>query len=582
MTPSSEPTKTANPWPPMWFAWTVLAVSALLVFVLPFAVPVPLVHTISASYIAGFNNRVAILSAAGLGALVLLWSWWRSPFALREEDTEAKITWRIIACAVVATCLFTACVGWLVARSHLRYLADAGYFMEQLEAHGDYGRTLYTQLEFAYGPLLFYPASLVHSLLRSSWQTAYFATLALNQAVGILLLAFIMNALPMRARDRRIAFVLLVVGAINPLLGLNYTFFRFLTPLATLLFATRSQNLPRTAILLALGEVLQLGISPEMGFIFLFTSILFAGLAAWKHGLRWLAVAAAPPVGVGVFLLLAGPSYLKMLQSVAHGALNLPVAPYPHVVIFLFALVWLVPLALGPHLRAPGGDGIRIVSCYILSIALLPAAFGRCDPLHVFFNGAGILILSLVAMRSATKLRRNVWLAALFVFIFWVHWVNDRLYVERTMDTVRLALTRTVHPDDQDYVLDLPGLEREVGGAAVAIPVEISLPVEDALKRSRHYEPEYYAFFVDVMDPAAETAKAVRMNEFEWALLPTDPDDPFVETPADIDGVQGFAFPYPLRNPPPYDPGRVFFSNLSTNWKPVHAFGPYTLYHRAR
>ena len=36
----------------------------------------------------------------------------------------------------------------------------------------------------------------------------------------------------------------------------------------------------------------------------------------------------------------------------------------------------------------------------------------------------------------------------------WEHWVNERLYTDRTKDTVRLALTHRVHPDDMDYVLD--------------------------------------------------------------------------------------------------------------------------------
>jgi hypothetical protein len=374
----------------------------------------------------------------------------------------------------------------------------------------------------------------------------------------------------------------MAIGAVNPLLGLNYTFFRFLTPMATLLFATRRPSLVRTMLLLAAGEVLQLGISPEMGFIFVFTTVVFAALAAWRRGVRWLTVAAAPPLGVAVFLLLAGPSYLRMLQSVAHGALNLPVAPYPHILIFLFALVWLIPLALGPMLRSEGPDGIRIVSCYVLSVALLPAAFGRCDPLHVFFNGAGILILSLVATRNLSPRLRHAWLAALLVFVVWVHWVNDRLYADRTADTLRLALTHNIHPDDLDYVLDVPALEHEVGSAKVAIPIEVSLPVEEALKRSGHYGADYYAFFVDVMDPVAEAAKTASLNQSEWALVPTDPDEPFLETPANIDEVQGFAFPYPLRHPVPYNLGHLFFENLAANWTPVRAFGPYTLYRHTR
>lgn len=581
MLPRSTQTQSAARRPSMRVGLAVGAVTALLVFAVPFAVPVTVVQTVSASYVAGFNNRVAILSAAAIGALVLLWSWWRSERA-DDADDEQKLPWRWVAFTIGATCLFTLLAGWLVARSHLRYLADAGYFMEQMAAHGDYGRGLYTQLEFAYGPLLFYPAVAVHALLRSSWPVAYFVTLALNQAVGLLLLAYVLNALPMRARDRRIAFVLLAVGAVNPLLGLNYTYFRFLTPLATLLFATRRPHLMRTSLLLALGEMVQMGVSPEMGFIFVFTTVVFAGLAAWRRGLRWLVVAAAPPIGVAVFLLLAGPAYLKMLQSVAHGALNLPVAPYPHILIFLFALVWLVPVAVGPMMRAEGPDGIRIVSCYILSVALLPAAFGRCDPLHVLFNGAGILILSVMAIRHLRPGLRYGWLGALLVFVLWVHWVNDRLYADRTRDTMRLALTHEVHPDDLDYVLEVPALEREVGSAAVAIPYEVSLPVEEALKRSGHYRADYYAFFVDVMDPVAEAKKTVAVNEYEWALVPTDPEEPFLETPANIDEVQGFAFPYPLRHPPPYPLGQMFFQNLVDHWIAVRPFGPYTLYRHVK
>lgn len=573
--------QTTPRWPLARAGLVVGGLTAFLVFVLPLLVPVPFVQTVSASYVAGFNNRVAILSAAGIGALVLLWSWWR-PAAVDAEVEETRITWRLVAPIVAATCLFTLCAGWLVARSHLRYLADAGYFMEQLAAHGDYGRALYTQLEFAYGPLLFYPAVWVHAVLRGSWTASYFTALALNQVVGLLLLAYVLNALPMRARDRRVLFVLLAVGAINPLLGINYTFFRFLTPLATLLFATRTPNLTRTTLLLAVGQGLQLGISPEMGFIFLFTTVVFAGLAAWKRGARWLLVAAAPPFGAALFLLVAGPSYLRMFQSVAHGALHLPVAPYPHILIFLFALVWLVPLALGPMLRSQGHEGIRIVSCYVLSVALLPAAFGRCDPLHVFFNGAGILILSVVATRRLTPRLRHAWLAALLGLVVWVHWVNDGLYADRTADTLRLALTDKVHPDDLDYVLDVPGLERVVGAATVAIPNEVSLPVEEAMKGSGHYPADYNAFFVDVMDPVAEQAKIERLNRAEWALVPAALDEPFLETPANIDEVQGFVFPYPLRHPVPYHVEQLFFENLESKWTPVQEFGPYTLYHRKR
>ena len=53
-------------------------VAALAVFVLPLHVPVQFQSAVSASYIAGFNNRVAAIAAAAIGGCVLLWVWFRS------------------------------------------------------------------------------------------------------------------------------------------------------------------------------------------------------------------------------------------------------------------------------------------------------------------------------------------------------------------------------------------------------------------------------------------------------------------------------------------------------------------------
>lgn len=592
-----------------WIAGSIVcAATALLVFVFPFAVPSPFVPTISASYVAGFNNRAAAVAAALIGISVLFWSWRRSrptdsPFLSdREPERLGPLSIRIV---VLATCAFFAIAEWLVAQSHLRYIADVGYFIEQMTSHAEYGRTLYTELEFAYGPLLFYPTIFLQRLLHCSWLTAYFVTLAIDQSVGLVLLAYVLNELPFAGRDRRIGFVLFAIGALNPLLGLNYTFLRLITPFATLLLATRSDSLWRTTVLLAAGELLQLGISPELGFAFLAGAMTFVVLRAFRDGLRWLIAAVAPALGLLIFLLTFGRPYLRMLASFSRGALNLPVAPYPHILIFLIALVWLVPLSLGKALRSNQPKSLRMAACYALAIGLLPAAFGRCDPLHVFFNGIGVFVLSLACIRTQPARVRTVWLGCLVIFVAWLHYVNGSLYLDRTADTLRIALIPRLperlrasvlaavdrkDPDladhlrpnatDAEYRIDVSALEHEVGYALVATPLEISPTVEDALKRSHHYRSDFYSFFVDVMNPASEAKKIRDLNEAEWALLPAEPEDPFLETPQNIDGVQGFAFPYPQRNPIPYDLGSAFSDNLERQWIQVRKFGPYILYRR--
>ena len=401
--------------------------------------------------------------------------------------------------------------------------------------------------------------------------------------------------------------MILATGALNPLLGLNYTFLRFVTPYAVLLFATRRSSMWQVATLLAAGEVLALGISPEIGFASFLGAVAFCFLSALCGDRRWVLVAAAPAMGTAVFISLARQPYLRMLHSFSRGALNLPVAPYPHILVFLVALVWIVPVTVGTYLGSRRTVGVRMAACYAIGIGLVPPALGRCDPLHVFFNGAGILVLSLVAIRSLPRAVRLGWMASLVLLVGWMQWVNNTLYLERTADTIRVALMpRLSAPlrdrlllvvdqyssdladhlrpaaQDHDYQLDVSGLEQEVGHAPVATPWEVSPSVEEELRRTGHYLPDYFCFFVDVLSDVSEQMKIYNLNKANWALLPAEREDVFLETPQNIDGVQGFLFPYRDRHPLPYSLGEAFNQNLDDNWIEVKRFGPYMLYSHRR
>jgi hypothetical protein len=585
------------------------ASAILLIFVLPLAVPVAFRPAPSASYVAGFNNHSASMATSLIAVAVMFWSWLRArPQATLLSQAlgqDGKISPHFASSVIALSCTFVVVAASLVARSHLRYLADAGYFIEQMSAHTQYHRALYSQLEFAYGPLLFYPTVLLHDWFRLDWLSAYFTTLALDQSLGLILLTYMLNELPIRPFDRHAGLLLLAFGALNPLLGLNYTFLRFITPFALLLISTRARTAWRTTLSFALSDLLLFGLSFELGLAFVFGVVAFAMLRAWRDGWIWLLTAVAPAVAAPLFLSLSGRPYLHMLKSFSQGALNLPVAPYPHILVFLFAVLWLVPRAAGATLRSNSTISIRFAACFALGIGLLPPALGRCDPLHVFFNGAGIFVLSLVSIAQMSKGARAVWLASLLALVLWEQWVNNRLLLDRTIDTVRLGLVMEMSPssrmkllnivkhvkpaladrlqpteDDEEYDLDLPALEHFVGNTPVATPVEVSPIVEDELKRSGHYKPSYFAFGVDVMSTPQEEQKIQELNQSDWALLPGEASDQFLETPANLGIIQGFAFPYPMRHPVPYYPGRLFGENIAEYWKPIQTFGPYELYRR--
>lgn len=98
-------------------------------------------------------------------------------------------------------------------------------------------------------------------MLGSGWLRAYLITLAVEQTLGILVVVYLLNTWPVLGWQRRFALLLFAVGALNPLLGLNHTLFRFLPALAVLTYAAHRRDILTTTAVLAVGEILLLGIS---------------------------------------------------------------------------------------------------------------------------------------------------------------------------------------------------------------------------------------------------------------------------------------------------------------------------------
>ena len=509
---------------------------------------------------------------------------------------------QFVAITIAISALILALCSWLVASSHLRYLGDAGYFIEQATVRRDTGRLLYTQLEFAYGPLLLLPEIWLSQTLHCSVGSEYYLTLVLESSLGLAMLAYVLHVLPIRDDLRRGAFLLFAVGAITPHLGLNYTLFRFVSPFAVLLGATHSRSAIRCALWLSVGTALELMISPELGLALAPGFMTFALLRAREEGWRWLSAAVLPAVTLASVMLIFGRPYLAMTASFSRGALNLPVGPYPHLLVYLYAAVWLVPVGLAMFLQADGPIRARLCAFYAVSLAFLPPTLGRCDPLHVFFDGVGILLLSLVAVSGAARPARRAWLLALGLLVFWNHWVNERLFDVRDAEVLRetvmprltpkakavllhvVALHRAdlssvlAGPRVADLTLDMDQLRHLTGGASVSTPLSLTPAVELQLQQAHQYAPGYYAFWVDVMSPAAERRSIQDVNACKWMLIPEPwhADNP--HTVERLRSFQGISLPYRNRRPLTYQPGELFAQNLRQRWKATLRFGPYMLY----
>jgi hypothetical protein len=589
--------------------WGLVGAAVLLVgfgvFVLPFLIPPPARAVMSVANSAGFNNRVAGLAAAWASLLALA-AFWRfgAPIRLPQPADCRPMSRRFVLGWSLGVTAIAACGVLLIYGAHVRYMSDYGYFIGQMSSAADYGRKLYTELEFPYGPLLFYPPIWLRGLF--GWcarplAAAYCFTYIAEEAGGLLLLAYVMQRLPIERQLRRGIFIAMTLFSLSGGFGVNYTFFRFAAPLAIFLFSLRGRRLSVAAPLLLLGQLVTLGISPEIGFGFGSGVVGYALLRAIRREFLWLAVVPVPLVGFGLFLLLAGRSYLHVLALFSGGAYSLIVEPQFFVLVYLASLIWLAPAGLAAWRREERADADLLLGMYVVGLALVPAAFGRADIGHVGYNGLAILLLALIAVSGWNSRARLAWGVVIFAVVLTGQRIDFILYhhqlqyvvVAQIVERVPLEARRKLAAKPflrQTYTrqlllqenLSVPfdgdRVQEIVGRSTVAVPLQVPLEVEEALRKRDLYRPGFYLFDAGLFDRSSEEKKIAEMNGSQWALLPPG-ELRSEETIQNIAFVLGIAFPYKARRPP-HVVGLLFMANLRDNWHPVATVDSYVLYRR--
>ncbi len=582
------------------------AAACLAVFWLPFRLaPAPL-QGLSAANLAGFNNKVAAVAAAVCSLCALL-LFYRAALPARQPLSHARaLSPATVLCVALLYCSCTALLGVVVLASDALYPSDLDYFVHQLTSHVVYGKSLYSQVEFGYGPLLFYFPLFLRPLLTGlhfSLRTEFVITVVLVQFAGMCLLTYVINALPMTYRWRLVAFTTLGLHSFQLNLSLNYQWVRFLVPASCIVLASRCRRSWMLAAVLLLGQAACLAISPEMGAAFLAAGTFFA-VHRFFHSrssvFLWLAT--LPLVSTALFLsamMLLGGGYLRTLRLFSSGVLALVVQPLPYVLVFLLALLGLVPWLLANEARQRTPDLPLLLALYVSALALLPVAFGRADPTHVLMNGVVIYLLSFVAAGQASAPARSAWLLASGSAILFTFFLNSRVYAEQVSATIpglrqhrflqetaydlarvfRPRMPREVFQRAAPATLDIPKLESFVRKGRVTNLIPTSRLVDEELVKADLYAPSFYFGFDNQLDRRAEMKEVAEFNEAKWALLPAELDLSIVERP-DRPLPLGPQFFYPVRHTP-YIVGRLFLENLQANWEQVSTIPQgYVLYRR--
>lgn len=606
--------------PGVWFQLPLLLLGALLVFVLPFFSPAHLLPTLSTTYSAGADNRVATLGLAFLSLCTCVATVLgtrqeiRSRAALAEQGERLTRLFLLLACGVVAA--WTLLGGWAILRSGLR-VGESNYFLEQSRSLAGEGLTrslrIYRDIEFPYGPLLLEPPVWLWRTLGAgqvSLGACYVFTLAIFNVAGVALVWLLLNALPLGTRARQVLFGVCLLEALHPLFGPNYSLLKFAFPVVLVIFSARVKAPVWRSGAFAAGSFLTLMLSPELavGVVAAMYVLVLVRLWLGPSGERWATALTglAPLLGIALFVRLYGLFFLERLRHASNGALNLVIQPMPDVLVLCFAAMWLAPVIVGLTLRSAWRSGRAVTTAqehgagtlaavWVLAVSMLPGALGRADALHVFYNGLPMLVLSCVALHRLAPRWQRVWLWLLVLLAVQVQVTNYLVYLGLMRDMARHVRT----PVRQ--TIDINRLRQKTGGEAVSTPVlyAISEPDDAALRAAHLLVVDRTPGLAEIWDTPSEQQHVERMRESNWALVPEGdwrtiegfsqgrwarkekPLNHWWKWPVRVSIHALLGLQYPERHPP-FVLGEVTWDELQANWQLVDTQDGLLLYRRVR
>jgi hypothetical protein len=520
----------------------ILGLAAYGVFCLPYSFPSASVVK-SQSFDAGFNNRISVLAAlAAIGLLFVRNLWWRQT-ATESVDSlfgcAMKPGSRILSMPRSLLLFFAAiyvaapvllCLGL----QGLGGWGEAASSLPRFELGWRYHLCLYSEINWAYGPALYYiPTAFiaVGQHLGVEVDLAYLACFIVISLAGLWMLFFVVDNLRIKVSHRVLVFSVVALCCWSESLGVNYTLLRFALPYAMILVVHKTAQRmapltdPRAIVKLSavcIGCALAvLSISIELGLGYVVAQTAYLVHRRVHEGRRWtwtiLSTVVAP-----LLLATAFPDCLQTLDSFSKGGNNFPVLPGIHIILYLLSLLWVVPLAAATCATRRTGESTPVLLAWtVLAIATIPAALGRCDFVHVLFNGIGVFLLTM-ALLARFHPRLFPMYAVLFITLFGIVGrvvnVGFAAAMGQTAPLLRTLVRVPVAADSEPspLIADL-----NLGDySAIAIPMGSDCTVRRWLIETGRFVPQSHPDYVNVVSPADLNAKIEGLAKADAVLVP--------------------------------------------------------------
>jgi hypothetical protein len=424
-------------------ALPIALVGFWLIFDLPYLVPL-LRRTVSLSYVVGFNNGAAVFGViVVIAMLVVQRAIFHSydPTAAFTTNDEHHHSGKVIYVYLALAFLYCITTIGLVCLVQDSFYGEAAYFIRKMDLVL-MGLQPYRDFEFAYGPALIYFPAVFHAVFGNaglSTSVSYYTIYGLANLLGLYLLYYTINSIVIKERYK--AELLVVLGLVYwpvIVLGLNYTFLRFITAYACLMFihrylvsARKPSGTSLTLFALSAGSALvNLSISPEIGLAYSLTLLLylgyFASTSAVAERVRLLKALPAAPIAVVAFM--SYPGYFQSMLSVGSGAYNFPLVPAPHILLYLLGIFLVVPSELASAIKEKSHVHALAFAYSLLIIFTIPGALGRSDFGHVLWYGIGVFLMVPVILSKRSRSHVGAWVLSFFVLFTCYQFIHFRIF----------------------------------------------------------------------------------------------------------------------------------------------------------
>jgi len=488
---------------------------------------------------AGFNNRVGIIALV-LGVAVLCVRALVRPGPKTGVVDAALCVSRpgfprmpkslLILTSALLT-LFTLAYYYCIP--HLDEYGESLYALPRLDMAMRYGLRLFSDVQWNYGPAMFY----VHLLgMKLAWaldldpEWGFCAALIAWRILGAWALFYVIDHLRIK-----LAYRILLFALIGGPMTTDFSFAvqgSLLAPLAPYLAilalhrTTRGLEPPmaRKAILRFFGIALLcslgvLSVRIDLGITYGIVQTVYCGYSAWA-GNRWKSIGiAASALSLAIWILVF-PGSAEMVAGFAGGGGNNPIYPSLFMFGYLACLLWVVPaLCKACLVRKPGVNAPLIAALGAEIVSHIPPCISQCNAPHIYGQGLSVWIVTF-AVLAACRPRLLPAFLTLFLIVFVVGmWVASAIAYSSHLRFVSMTLAghREVAVKSESPLVRALNLYNY---RAVITPLGVDRATRAFLMDTGRYVPEYHPDMVSVVTRTDVGRKLRDLEKAEVVLVP--------------------------------------------------------------